>query len=241
MKENKMMDCEDGVCANDVPIEGNVKVENETSSKGQLIYFGDPMCSWCWGITNHLEQLREEFKGLLGFRMVMGGLRPGGGDLWNDEMKAFLREHWEHVAEASGQPFNFGLLDQDEFNYDTEPAARAVRVVRDLKPDQELEFYKAVQHAFYIENKDPGAVEFYKPLCEQIGVAFDTFKTLFESDGYKQLVRQDFMYAQQLGVRGFPSVVLQQGDQYTAISMGYSTFDKMKQRVGELLSHAANS
>lgn len=235
------MDCEDGACATDVSAEGNVKMEKKNHSKDKLIYFGDPMCSWCWGITNHLEQLKNEFRDQLDFSMVMGGLRPGGGDLWNDEMKVFLREHWEHVAEASGQPFNFGLFDLDYFEYDTEPSARAVRVIRDLKPDQELEFYKAVQHAFYVENKDPEEVEFYKPLCEQIDVVFNTFKTLFESDGYKQLVRQDFMYAQQLGVRGFPSVVLQQGDQYTAISMGYSTFEKMKQRVEELLSHVDNS
>ena len=28
----------------------------------------------------------------------MGGLRPGGGDPWNNQMKTFLRNHWEHVT-----------------------------------------------------------------------------------------------------------------------------------------------
>lgn len=48
-------------------------------------------------------------------------------------------------------------------------------------------------------------------------------------------MRQDFQYAQQLGVRGFPAVVLQQEDKYTAVSMGYSTFEKMKETVEQLL------
>lgn len=230
------MKCEDDVCTTDVVQTGTDHVKIENVSTGKLIYFGDPMCSWCWGITNHLEKLRDEFKDTLEFGMIMGGLRPGGGELWNDEMKAMLREHWEHVEKASGQPFNHDLLNWDEFEYDTEPPARAVRVIRDLKPEKELEFYKIIQHAFYVENGDPNKMNFYKPLCAQIDVFFETFKALFESPGYSQLVRQDFQYAQQLGVRGFPAVVLQQEDKYTAISMGYSTFETMKERVEQLLS-----
>jgi protein-disulfide isomerase-like protein with CxxC motif len=38
-----------------------------------------------------------------------------------------------------------------------------------------------------------------------------------------------------LGVRGFPAVVLQLDDKYTAISMGYSTFEKMKESVEQLI------
>ncbi|MEQ6121839.1 DsbA family protein [Reichenbachiella sp. MALMAid0571] len=235
MDSQKDIKCDDGVCITPDIEEMDNNIETE-DSQGKLIYFGDPMCSWCWGITNHLEQLKNEFDGKLEFGMVMGGLRPGGGELWNSEMKAFLREHWEHVEQASGQPFNYGLLDWDEFDYDTEPPARAVRVIRDIKPDQELEFYKSVQYAFYVLNHDPGKKEFYQPLCEQIGVSFDTFIALFNSDGYKKLVRQDFVYAQQLGVRGFPSVVLQQRDKLTAISRGYATFEAMKTRVEELLT-----
>ncbi|MFT7031710.1 MAG: putative protein-disulfide isomerase [Cyclobacteriaceae bacterium] len=229
------MKCEDDVCSTDVVTTEAGEAMPENVSSGKLIYFGDPMCSWCWGITNHLEKLRHEFNDRLEFGMIMGGLRPGGGELWNDEMKAMLRQHWEHVEEASGQPFNYDLLDWDEFEYDTEPPARAVRVIRDLKSEKELAFYEATQRAFYVENSDPNKIDFYKPLCDQIGVPFETFKALFESPGYKQLVRQDFQYAQQLGVRGFPAVVLQLDDKYTAISMGYSTFEKMKESVEQLI------
>ncbi len=235
MEKDKNIVCEDGVCN----LPGQETQENTMRQKavedGTLVYFGDPMCSWCWGITNSLRQLKEEYKGRLGFRLVMGGLRPGGGDLWNDEMKAFLREHWEHVAQASGQPFNYGLLDWEEFNYDTEPAARAVRVVRDIDSSKELDFYAAVQHAFYVENHDPNQLSFYKPVCEKLEIPFATFQSLFESEGYKQLVRQDFAYAQQVGVRGFPTVALQQGDQLIAIARGYATFEQMRSKVEELM------
>ena len=127
------------------------------------------MCSWCWGIAPHLQKLKDHFDGELEFSIVMGGLRPGGREPWDQTMKDFLRDHWTHVQELSGQPFNFGLLDQDQFTYDTEPPCRAVRVVRDLAPQLEFDFFKLTQESFYQDNQDPGLSEFYQPLCEPIG------------------------------------------------------------------------
>ena len=119
-----------------------------TDLKGKLIYFGDPMCSWCWGIVRNLERLKKRFDGVLAFEMVMGGLRPGGGDPWNEHMKNFLRNHWQHVHAASGQAFNFELLSKDTFNYDTEPPSRAVVLVRDMKPEVEFDFSNPFRNTF---------------------------------------------------------------------------------------------
>ncbi|MFY0653703.1 MAG: DsbA family protein [Cyclobacteriaceae bacterium] len=229
--------CEDGVC--ETPDRRSASEVVSTQSDDSIIYFGDPMCSWCWGIAGHLKQLKDDFKGQLSFRIVLGGLRPGGGELWDDHMKSFLREHWEHVQEASSQPFNFGLLEQDEFNYDTEPASRAVRVVRDMDATKEFDFFKAVQYGFYADNRDPNYLEFYKPICEHMGLDFSDFSSKFQSDEYKSLVRQDFMFAQQLGIRGFPSVVVQSGEKYYMITRGYATYEAMTEAVEAVLGKSA--
>ena len=199
--------------------------------EAKLIYFGDPMCSWCWGIAQHLNHVREQYEGKLDFELVMGGLRPGGGDAWTDEFKGFLREHWEHVQTASGQPFDFGLLERDSFNYDTEPASRAVRIIRDLAPKQEFAFFKSVQRRFYAENEDPNEVAFYEPLCEEIGVSFPVFTAAFNDPQYQEKVRADFMKSQQYGIRGFPSVVLQRGDDAWLVANGYVTAEQLTERV----------
>ena len=68
-------------------------------------------------------------------RIVLGGLRPGGGEAWNEEFKGFLKHHWEEVTARSGQPFGDKLFSLDHFNYDTEPACRAVVVARGMKPE----------------------------------------------------------------------------------------------------------
>ncbi|WP_422359507.1 DsbA family protein [Reichenbachiella sp.] len=229
------MNCEDGAC--EVP-EVESKASEVASDKNgdRLIYVGDPMCSWCWGITNHLERLKEEYKEQFGFELILGGLRPGGGEEWAEDFRAMIRQHWEHVEEASGQPFDYSFFEREQFNYDTEPSARAVRVVRDMDASKEWSFYKRLQQAFYAENQDVHDLATYKLLCEELDLDYNTFESLFLSQGYKQLVYQDFARAQQMGVRGFPAVVLKKGEEYFAVSMGYSDYDKMKSTVESILA-----
>ena len=44
-----------------------------------LHYVGDPMCSWCWGLSAELKQIALHCqKQGIGFSVTMGGLRPGG-------------------------------------------------------------------------------------------------------------------------------------------------------------------
>ena len=202
----------------------------------QLIYIGDPMCSWCWGIAPGLDALRDQFQDQISFRLVLGGLRPGGGDPWTPQFTDFLRSHWEHVHEASGQPFNFGLLERADFHYDTEPPCRAVRIVRDLEPEKEFDFFKSIQHRFYVENEDPGGTSFYQSLCEAHGVDTDVFLAHFTDDPYRQYVRADFSQSQAWGVRGFPSVLLQKENQLYPVTLGFTSFQKMQDRLTTLLA-----
>ena len=113
-----------------------------------LIYIGDPMCSWCYGFAPELSKTINELEDKVNVKLVMGGLRPYNNENI-DGMKDFLKEHWEHVYEASNQSFNYGILDDPDFIYDTEPPSRAVLVVRHLQPESELAFFKDVQTLFY--------------------------------------------------------------------------------------------
>ena len=85
--------------------------------RAQVSYIGDPMCSWCWGMSPVIEALAVHCAEQgLGFRLVMGGLRAGGGDAWNAGFRGFLRQEWTHIAAQTGQPFGFGLLERSAFS-----------------------------------------------------------------------------------------------------------------------------
>lgn len=220
-----------GICT-PAPLEGFLKNE-EVKNKGiEIIYVGDPMCSWCWGISKELVKLREyQYTNGGKFSILVGGLRPGGGDEWDEEFKGFLKHHWEDIEERTGQPFGNKLFELDSFNYDTEQSCRAVVAARPLVREKELEFFEAVQKRFYVDNEDPKQVEFYKSICESFGIDFQEFKKRFEDSIVKKETHAEFVLNRSYGVTGYPSILLKSGDQVMKISSGYMEFDQLKQRV----------
>lgn len=210
--------------------------QTEVSASGQeIIYVGDPMCSWCWGISPALNRLKHEAEQAgMTYRIVVGGLRPGGGDAWNDQFKEFLKHHWEEVQQRSGQPFGYALFERSAFDYDTEPACRAVVAARALDPAVESRFFEWVQHYFYVQNEDPKQSAFYQPICKELGLDFNAFTEMFESEAIRQATQADFQLNRQWGVRGFPTVIFRDGDKLYAIARGFATFEQMWESVEQL-------
>ena len=204
------------------------------NAQNKLIYVGDPMCSWCYGFAPQLEKLVEKYKDQLEIELVTGGLRP-----YNKqsifELKDFLTGHWQEVNKRTQQPFSYGILDRKDLKYDTEPACRAVVVLRSINKAKEFEFFKLAQSAFYYENKNLGAVETYYPILEKLGVSKDVFSQKFNSEEYKKLVQQDFKRAGDLGVRGFPSVLLDIDGKISVVSRGYTTIEQLETAITNAL------
>ena len=205
-------------------------------SDATIVYVGDPMCSWCWGISDHLKNLQEHFepKGVP-YEIVLGGLRPGGGDPWNDKMKNFLRHHWEQVMEMSGQPFSYKLLDAEMFNYDTEPPCRAVVTAKKYLSNRAISsFFEEVQRKFYVENADPNELNFYHSICEKFELDFELFKTDFLSNEMRQATHREFIKNREWGVTGYPTVLFQHDKFLYAIAKGYATFEEMRGRIEQI-------
>jgi len=201
-------------------------------------YIGDPMCSWCWGISPTVAAVEEfcEAEGIE-FSITMGGLRPGGGDPWNAEFKRFLRNEWRHIAETTGQPFGFALLDAPHFDYDTEPASRAVATVKLLQARNKLpastalEFFSEVQRKFYVEGQDPKVVDFYASICAGMSLDFDAFRTVFESPEALKAVQEEFVRSRQWGVRAFPTLLLERDGKTEPLAQGFVTEERVLSRL----------
>lgn len=190
-------------------------------NKPQLIYVGDAMCSWCYGFAPEITKVKAHFENTLDFKLINGGLRPYNTDSIVS-LAYFLEMHWKEVSRKSGQKFNYEILKNTDFIYDTEPASRAVVVCRNLKPEKEFEFFKATQDLFYFQNKETNKAESYKTLVEDFGIDYSTFENQFNSAELKQQTKKDFEAAASIGVSGFPSVILFHNNKYVVISNGYS-------------------
>jgi putative protein-disulfide isomerase len=223
-------DPETGLCT--IPPLPEAKEKIEQKEGIEIIYVGDPMCSWCWGISPQLKELEYQAAAQgIPFRIVVGGLRPGGGDAWDDKFKDFLKHHWEEVTARSGQPFGYELFEQEEFNYDTEPSCRAVVAARQLAPAQEHHFYELVQYHFYVKNEDPGTDAFYQPICSELGMDYEEFLRCFHDDQTKAATQAEFQLNRQWGVRGYPTVLLRKDQELFLLATGYAEYEQMWESV----------
>jgi putative protein-disulfide isomerase len=185
-----------------------------------LWYFADPMCSWCWGFTPVIEAVREAYRPRLKIALVLGGLRSDTAPQTPVQRDEILH-HWREVHARSGQPFRFEGAMPEGFVYDTEPPSRAVLAAGSLDAEQTFPMYKAIQSAFYAEGRDVTQADTLTDLAAGLGFERDAFLQAFESEAMRSKTQAHFQQARQVGVRGFPTLILQQGDKLHLITHGW--------------------
>ena len=202
-----------------------------------LVYFADPMCSWCWGFSPVINGLADHFGSRLPITLIVGGLRPGANQGMDDKMKAEIRHHWETVQQRTGQPFDFSFFDRERFVYDTEPADRAIVVMRLLNPVVMLAYFNSLQRAFYAENRDVTNEEVLADIAAEHGLDRERFLKAMSTDQARLATSQDFETARDSGVTGFPT--LYAGDTqsgYAMVTTGYRPLDGLPQILEDWLS-----
>nr|MDJ0924281.1 DsbA family protein [Acidimicrobiia bacterium] len=182
---------------------------------------GDPMCSWCWGMAPVIQHIAD--RGDVAVRVIVGGLRPGPNAVaLDDGLRATLSHHWERVAEASGQPFEPFALERDDWVYDTELPAIAVVTMRSLAEKETLRFFAGLQRAFYVDGVDITDPEQYPGLIGDYPVDVATFMQDLRSAAARTRAWEDFAEARELGVMGFPTVLLAVDGSIQVLSRGYA-------------------
>lgn len=187
----------------------------------ELVYVADPMCSWCYAFGPELDEVRGEAD--LSVRIVMGGLFVGvHRRKLDDELRAYLRETWARVGELSGRPVEFGLLERAAWIYDTEPSCRAVVWCRNHEPGSTLEFFGAIQRAFYAEGADVTNTVTLSAIADRCGLDGDRMLAALGDDDHAAATRNDFEEARLLGARGFPYLLLDTGRERIPVATGYA-------------------
>jgi putative protein-disulfide isomerase len=210
------------------------------AAQTRLVYFADPMCSWCYGFSPVVAALAERFEGRVSLDLVMGGLRAGNTEPMHAQDKDYIRSAWTRVGAASGQPFDFSFFDREGFVYDTEPACRAVVTARRLLPRMALPFMARIQQAFYAENRDMTAVDEIAGVAEEAGFDRAGFSEAFAAPETRNETFRDFLTAQSLGVHGFPTLIAGSEEKgYALLTNGYRPLEDLAEPLERWLAAGA--
>jgi len=195
------------------------------------------MCSWCWGFANVIKELLENYEAKLDFEILLGGLRPTDTVKVDEEMKKFLLHHWTEVNKKTGQKFDHTILDQLGWVYNTEPACRAVATARELIGSQKaIHFFNHLQKAYYAKGNLITIDDAIKEQATEFGFETEVFMKEFTSDEAKQKIITEFQTVKQIGVQGFPTLLLIHGDSASLIATGYSDYEKTSNRINTFLN-----
>jgi len=148
-------------------------------------------------------------------------------------MATYLKRHWVEIGERTGQPFDTAFLDRrDDWVYDTEPAAIAVTVMREMNQPRTLEYFTTLQRAFYAQGRD---VTDFDELAElTIGFEVDqaTFRERLGSQEAKKSAWTDFGRSRNWGIGGFPALIGELSDNKLALlARGWTQADTIRHRI----------
>lgn len=201
-----------------------------------LWYVADPMCSWCWGFSPVISEIKKKYNNKINISLLLGGLRPGTTEPISDDSRNEIFHHWRQVHERTRQPFIFEGALPEGFIYDTEPPSRAVLAVAETNPEKTFTFFHVLQEAFYAKKIDITREDALVELAGQFEINTDDFRKNFQSDEVKKKTVAHFKQARQAGVQGFPTCVLQNKSEQKLLNSGFQEFSELEPVIDNWLA-----
>lgn len=204
---------------------------------GTLRYFGDPMCSWCWGFKPVLEQVDQEYPELQRVT-VMGGLRGESDQPMSNDLMKLVQAAWVRIEQATGQPFNHDLWRRHRPLATTLPACRAVVAARLLDPEVMWPFMVGMFEAYFTRAMDPTQRETYLDVAGSVQLDLPQFEAKLDSPEVEAALQRDLALTRKFGITGFPSVVLSLGNDHYLVSPGYQPIEGMRRAINAAYDEA---
>lgn len=187
------------------------------------------MCSWCWGFAPTINELRRSYP----VKIVLGGLAPDSDAPMADETRAYVQQAWRDVAATTGAEFNFDFWTQCAPRRSTYPANRAVVLAR--RQGLEWQMLKAIQHAYYLQARNPSDAPVLADLASEIGMDRDQFLAQLGAESTQSELEQDFELRASIGANSFPSIALREtgpsGGGNRLIHSGWVTLDQIRVKL----------
>ncbi|MBX2867207.1 MAG: DsbA family protein [Acidiferrobacterales bacterium] len=211
-----------------------------------LYYAHDPMCSWCWGFSPAWHLLKKSVLHKYASRLevveLLGGLAPDTDAPMPASMRQHLRDTWLEIKKRiPGTEFNFDFWTVCEPKRSTWPACRAVIAARgqgtdraDAEQKQDA-MTKAIQKAYYLDARNPSSILTLVAIAEEIGLDKDRFTMELQSDALRQIHQEEMMKVRQLGVQGFPSLVMVIDQVAHRVLLDYSGLEKTLHHIERLM------
>ena len=196
--------------------------ESVSSNEKILYYIHDPMCSWCWAFRPTWEKIAASLGPHIKIKYVLGGLAPDTDQPMPEAMQFKIRSIWQTIqSHVPGTEFNFDFWKKANPRRSTYPACRAVIAAGFQGNEYEYAMISAIQKAYYTSAKNPSDVSVLTELAAVLGLDVEQFTRDLNASQTQDKLREQISFGQQIGARGFPSLILKHGGGYRRVDFDY--------------------
>lgn len=194
------------------------------TTEGRILYYvHDPMCSWCWAFRTVWSEIVQGLPAGVRPLRLLGGLAPDTEQPMSELMQAKIRGIWQRIQERiPATQFNFDFWHQCIPRRSTYPACRAVIAARNQGAEFEESMILAIQQAYYLQARNPSEQETLSVLADNIGLNGPRFVRDLNAPTTEAALEREMQQGQRIGARGFPSLILQAGQEYRLLRHDYS-------------------
>jgi len=202
----------------------------------ELLYFHDPMCSWCWAFRPVWTDLCAQLPAGMTVRRVVGGLAPDSDVPMPPEMRVKLKGTWQTIEQrVPGTRFNFAFWDVCTPRRSTYNACRAVLAAARLAPTHEGPMIQAIQQAYYLQARNPSDISTLVDLAVDIGLDRAHFAAELTGAEVQQRLEEEIALAHNAPINGFPSLVVHMPLGMRPIKLDYLQAAPMRQQIAAML------
>jgi len=193
-----------------------------------LYYFHDPMCSWCWGFSNALRELRNGLNENIHFKRILGGLAPDNSETMPAEMQQRIQNTWRRIESSiPGVTFNYDYWQKCQPRRSTYASCRAVIAARQQGKDFDEIMTKAIQNAYYAQARNTSLDSTLIEIAAEIRLDTSRFTQALNSDAVNSELHREILFSRDMDVDSFPSLILTIGDKAIPIALDYTNAENM--------------
>jgi putative protein-disulfide isomerase len=207
----------------------------------RLIYIYDPLCGWCYGFGPVMQQIEQAFPHLP-IEVLSGGMVLGDRVGPIGRMSDYLLKAIPHLEQTTGvrigAPY-MEIIRKGDMVLSSEKPCIALTVFKSLSNQSAVAFAKAIQTQLFEHGNHLDDEAVYESLCVQFDLPWEVFQQKLRSEDYKKRTYEEFAYVQQMGVTGFPCLLLVQENQGYLLSRGYSPLESLKENIESVIDKLA--
>ena len=204
----------------------------------KLIYVMDPLCGWCYGNSNNMLAIKNQFETNFEFELLMGGMwLPPNTQMGGENLSRFMQDHVPPMEQTTGAKISdafYDLANNSSYEFNSLQGCAASVLVKELKPEIAFEFASAVQKRFYQEGMPLDQFSTYEPILNDLSIDLDAFQSQWLEEENLKNTQAEFEKARGMA-NGFPTLLMEVDGQIGKVTSGYFPLEAMENHLKQFV------